>query len=168
MSKDRNTIEDAKWVAEKSLAVFHHYSGLRLQLTVLNVTAMGALIVLFKEVPSETAVDEVTVRWGLLFVSVVFTVLSFRVSSAAGFHWGLYEKARNIVIDASDVLKAQKNHVQQDYETRMLWKPPSKDRQGKRHWYGFVWGFFNRTPNYIFWPLLNFLAPILAIIVLLL
>ena len=167
MSTSRNTIEDAKWVAEQSLAAFHHYSGLRLQLTVLNVTAMGALIVLLKETPTENAYDEITVRWGLLFISVVFTILSFRVSSAAGFQWGLYQNARNIVINASEVLEAKKENVQQDYETRMLWKPVTENRKGRRHWYGFTWGFFNRIPNYLFWPLLNFLAPILAIIVLL-
>jgi len=120
-----------------------------------------------KETPTENAYDEITVRWGLLFISVVFTILSFRVSSAAGFQWGLYQNARNIVINASEVLEAKKENVQQDYETRMLWKPVTENRKGRRHWYGFTWGFFNRIPNYLFWPLLNFLAPILAIIVLL-
>ena len=167
MSAKRDEIEDAKWVAVNALSVFHHYSSLRLQLTILNVTAMGALMVLFKDSSFENALNEVTVRWGLIFVAFVFTILSFRVSSAAGFHWGLYEKSRNLVIENSSSLGSEINVIRQDYETRMLWRPVTEKRKGKRHSFGFLWGLVNRIPNYIFWPSVNFAAPFLAVLLLL-
>ena len=147
----KEDFEKIKWIGEKSLSIANHQSGMRLTITALNFSVMGGLLVY------SSSLDEInhSLISLLFYTGFVFAILTHRMSSGHAFAWGVFEKSRNAILPSNENFMGEYKKVEDKYHC--LYK--------RNCFWPFCW--VTKLKHYTFWPLVNFLIPVLPAILLL-
>jgi hypothetical protein len=145
-------LERTKWIGDKSLSIANHHSGLRLNITALNFAAMGAIL----GYGSQTDTQIEYVSYLLIYSGIIFAVLSLKMSTAHAFAWGIYEKSRDEILPKRGSFAKQFRYVRFDYYRKFK----------NNCWCPIVWVI--KIKHYVFWPLINFLIPVIPAIAIIL